>query len=133
MVVRRRQKRRRGERSYHGSHKKWRGGGSRGGRGKAGGHKHMYSYVVKYDPERFGKRGFKRPAKISERVKAINLGSLERIAMQQNKKEIDVKDLGFEKVLGAGKISSPLVVKAKSFSKSAIKRLEEAGGKAVKV
>lgn len=133
MVVRRRQKRRRGERSYHGSHKKWRGGGSRGGRGRAGGHKHKYSYIVKYEPKHFGKRGFKRPEKILERMKAINLGNLERIALQQNKKEIDVKDLGFEKVMGAGKISSPLVVKAKSFSKSAIKRLEEAGGKAVKV
>ncbi len=133
MVVRLKKKRRRGERTYHGSHKKWRGGGSRGGRGQAGGHKHKYSYIVKYEPQHFGKRGFKSPVKILQKVKAINLQELQKIALKQNKTEIDVKEFGFQKVLGGGKISSPLVVKAKSFSKSAIKKLEEAGGKAVKV
>jgi large subunit ribosomal protein L15 len=33
----------RGRRTYHGSHKKARGGGSRGGRGQAGLHKHKWS------------------------------------------------------------------------------------------
>lgn len=131
MVVRRsgKRKNRRGHRTYHGAHKKWRGGGSRGGRGKAGGHKHKWSYVVKYEPERFGKLGFKR--NIKEKVNAINLYQIEELARKENKKEIDVSALGFEKVLGSGKISTPLVVKAKVFSKSAIKKLENAGGKAV--
>ena len=133
MVVRIKKKRRRGERTYHGSHKKWRGGGSRGGRGQAGGHKHKYSYIVKYDPEHFGKTGFKRPEQIVKNIRTINLKDLEKIAIKQNKKEIDVKEFGFEKVLGAGKISSSLTVKAKSFSKSAIKKIEEAGGKAIKI
>lgn len=131
MVVRKSGKRkwRRGHRTYHGAHKKWRGGGSRGGRGKAGGHKHKWSYVVKYEPGRFGKTGFKRL--FEEKLNAINLYQIEEIARRENKKEIDVSVFGFEKVLGTGKISLPLVVKAKSFSKSAIEKLEKAGGKAV--
>ncbi|MEM5836743.1 MAG: uL15m family ribosomal protein [Candidatus Aenigmatarchaeota archaeon] len=133
MVVRREKKHRkfRGRRTYHGSHKKARGGGSRGGRGKAGLHKHKWSYVVKYEPDHFGKRGF-TPIKRRE-VKCINLKELEKIAREKNLNEIDVSQLGYEKVLGAGKISSPLTIKAKFFSEKARKKIEEAGGKAIKV
>ena len=112
MVVRKEKKRRRGERTYHGSHKKWRGGGSRGGRGKAGGHKHKWSYVVKYDPEHFGKHGFKRPVEIVRKVKAINLGDLNRMVenlLQQNLAvkegssiKINLKKIGYNKLLGSG-------------------------------
>lgn len=133
MVVRRRKKhlRFRGGRTYHGSHKKWRGGGSRGGRGAAGMHKHKWSYTVKYDKEHFGKTGFTRPVAVSRKIAAINLDDLEKISAKQNANEIDAAQLGYGKILGRGKISKPLVVKAKQFSKSAIKKLEEAGGKAV--
>ncbi len=131
MVVRKQKKRRRGERTYHGSHKKWRGGGSRGGRGRAGAHKHKWSYVVKYEPERFGKHGFKRPVGAVKKIRAINLRDIEKIANAENKKEINIKDFGFEKVLGSGKLSGPIVVKAESFSKSAVRKIEQAGGKAV--
>lgn len=133
MVVRRKKKRRRGERTYHGSHKKRRGGGSRGGRGKAGMHKHKWSYAVKYEPERFGKRGFKRPPAAVKKVKTINLKDLDRLAEQVGKKEINLSELGYDKLLGTGKLSKPLIVEAKYFSKSAIKKLEKAGGKAVKI
>ncbi len=84
---------------------------------------------MKYEPGRFGKTGFKRL--FEEKLNAINLYQIEEIARRENKKEIDVSVFGFEKVLGTGKISLPLVVKAKSFSKSAIEKLEKAGGKAV--
>jgi large subunit ribosomal protein L15 len=136
MVVRIKKKRRRGERTYHGSHKKWRGGGSRGGRGKAGLHKHKWSYVVKYEPEHFGKRGFKRPLAIKKKMKAINLEDLEKISEKLVKKEgekikINVINLGYEKVLGKGRITKPLIVEAKFFSKKALEKLEKVGGKAV--
>lgn len=133
MVVRREKKHRkfRGRRTYHGSHKKARGGGSRGGRGKAGLHKHKWSYTVKYEPEHFGKRGF-TPIR-ARKLNCINLKELEKIAKEKNLSEIDVSQFGYEKVLGNGKISLPLTVKAKFFSEKAIKKIESAGGKAIKV
>jgi len=141
MVVRIKKKRRRGERTYHGSHKKWRGGGSRGGRGKAGLHKHKWSYVVKYEPEHFGKRGFKRPLSVLKKIKAINLEDLEKISeklldekiaeKEGEKIKINVLKLGYEKVLGKGKITKPLVIEAKIFSKKAVEKLEKSGGKAI--
>lgn len=132
MVVRKKRKIRkfRGKRSYgYGSHKKHRGGGSRGGRGKAGMHKHKWSYTVKYEPDHFGKRGFKRPAGAAKRVKAINLRQLEVLAA--GKKKLDLSKLGYNKVLGSGNISSNLEVTAEAFSKKAIEKIEAAGGKVV--
>lgn len=133
MVVRREKKHRkfRGRRTYHGSHKKARGAGSRGGRGKAGYHKHKWSYVVKYEPDHFGKFGFKPPRR--RVIKAINLDELEKIAKEKKIEEINLDELGFEKVLGKGKISIPLTIKAKYFSKKAIQKIEKVGGKAIKV
>jgi len=133
MVVRREKKHRkfRGRRTYHGSHKKARGGGSRGGRGKAGLHKHKWSYVVKYEPEHFGKKGF-TPLRKKE-VKSISLKKLDEIAREKNLEKVNVLELGYEKVLGEGKLSKPLTIEAKFFSKQALKKIEEAGGKAVKI
>lgn len=145
MVVRKRKKheRFRGRRTYHGSHKKWRGGGSRGGRGKAGLHKHKWSYTVKYEPEHFGKRGFKRPLKVVRKIKAINLKDLdqmteklleEKLAQKEDDKiRINLTQIGYDKLLGSGKLTKPLVVEARYFSKQAIKKLEEIGGRAVKI
>lgn len=136
MVVRKKKKVRkfRGHRTYgYGSHKKHRGGGSRGGRGKAGMHKHKWSYTVKYEPEHFGKRGFKRPKTVVKKIKTINLKELDKLAEKLGKNKINLEEFGYDKVLGSGKITKPLVVEAKSFSKKAIKKLEEVKGKAVKI
>jgi large subunit ribosomal protein L15 len=133
MVVRREKKHRkfRGRRTYHGSHKKARGGGSRGGRGRAGLHKHKWSYVVKYEPEHFGKKGFRALGK--EKTSSINLRELDKIARERNLDRVNVLELGYEKVLGEGKLSKPLTIEAKFFSKQAVKKIEEVGGKVVKI
>jgi len=146
MVVRRRKKIRklRGSRTQGygrvGQHRK---GGSRGGKGRAAGrkHGHMWSYIVKYEPNRFGKHGFHRPQNLVKELRTINIGELEekidfllenKIAKYENEHiVIDVTKLGFHKVLGKGRVTKPLIVKAKSFTTSAIKKLEEAGGKAI--
>lgn len=136
MVIRKKKKFRkyRGKRTYgYGSHKKHRGGGSRGGRGKAGGHKHKWSYVVKYEPERFGKRGFKRPLAVKRKIRAININQLVKIAEREGKSIINLKELGYNKLLGTGKISKPLTVEVESFSKTAAQKLEKAGGKIIKI
>jgi large subunit ribosomal protein L15 len=134
MVVRKERKIRkfRGKRTYgSGSHKKHRGSGSSGGRGSSGMHKHKWSYTVKFAPEHFGKRGFTQPLAVAKKVKAINLWELDKIAKGETK--INLAQIGYDKVLGSGKVTKPLVVEAKEFSKNAVKKLEEAGGKAIKV
>lgn len=132
MVVGEKKHRRfRGRRTYHGCHRKARGAGSRGGRGQAGLHKHKWSYVVKYEPDHFGKKGFKRPPEVMEEIRAVNLRELDRIAKEKNLSKINVLEFGYKKVLGKGRLSKPLEVSAKFFSKNAIKKLEEAGGKAI--
>jgi len=146
MVVRRRRKARkfRGSRTHGygrvGQHRK---GGSRGGKGRAAGrkHGHMWSYIIKYEPDRFGKHGFHRPQELVREPKTINVGELdERIDLllenkiaeyEEDKIIIDVTKLGLDKVLGKGKVTKPLIIKAKSFTTSAIKKIEDAGGKAI--
>ena len=134
----------RGQRSYGtGSHKKARGGGNRGGRGMAGMHKHKWSLTVQTKEKIFGKHGFKRPQSIVKDIPAINLKKLDYMAedllknklaeKEDDKIKINVMKLGFEKVLGGGRISHSLILEAKLFSKSAIKKLEKAGGKAIKI
>lgn len=86
---------------------------------------------MKYEPNHFGKRGF-TPIK-RRKINCISLRELDDIAREKNLNEIDVTQLGYEKVLGTGKISSPLTIKAKFFSENAIRKIEEAKGKAVKV
>jgi large subunit ribosomal protein L15 len=65
-------------------------------------------------------------------VKSINLKELDEIAKEKNLDKINVLELGYEKVLGEGKLSKPLTIEAKFFSKKAVKKIEEAGGKIIK-
>ena len=144
MVVRRKKKhlKFRGHRHQgYGSHKKHRGGGSQGGKGRAGLHKHKWSYVVKYEPEAFGKFGFKRPQATFREISSINVRQLdeqaerllnEKLAAKEGEAiKIDVAKIGFDKVLGSGRITKKLIVEAKSFSEDAKKKIEEAGGQAI--
>ncbi|MDH5376528.1 MAG: 50S ribosomal protein L15 [Candidatus Bathyarchaeota archaeon] len=110
-----------------------RGGGQRGGHGKAGFHKHRWTYVIKYEPDYFGKKGFTSPKSLKRKVNAINAGTLDEIAEKlSTKKEgklfIDLESLGYTKLLGTGKVTKPLTVKVRSCSKSAAEKIKEAGG-----
>lgn len=74
--------------------------------------------------------------------KGINIGTLQNLADRKKITSIDVQtliDAGFAskkdriKILGDGKLSSKLEVKAHAFSKSAIKAIESLEGTAVKI
>ncbi|OGI15354.1 hypothetical protein A3K63_05555 [Candidatus Micrarchaeota archaeon RBG_16_49_10] len=145
MVVRRAKKilKKRGHRSPgFGSQKKHRGSGSRGGTGKSGRHKHKRMLSIKFYPDNYGKKGFKRPASI-KKGKAINLIDLDRMVEDLYKQKkvmkekdsflIDLPSLGYQRVLGSGKVTHKMVVQAKHFSSIATKKLEGAGCKAVVV
>jgi large subunit ribosomal protein L15 len=141
MVVRRERKvrRQRGSRLYGwgqvGQHRK---SGSRGGFGNAGLHKHKWSWTVKYGRDHFGKDGFVRPRAVMREVVTINVGALSSLiqgkALQQDEKGravLDLSTLGYDKVLGSGKINFSVVVKASHITELAKKKISEAGGEAV--
>ena len=118
-----------------------RGAGHRGGKGMAGGHKHHWTWMVKYDPKHFGKYGFKRPQGSAFEFNPVNVAFLDEkseelvskglATKEKDKIVIDVTEMGYNKVLGTGKINKPLVIKSPQFSQSALKKIEEAGGEAV--
>ncbi len=107
----------------------------------SGGHKHKWSYVIRYMPDYFGKHGFVRPAAVRKEEKAINVGDLDErldellrlgVARQEGEKfMVDVGKLGFDKVLGGGQVTHAMDVTAKKFVESAKRKLEEVGGKAI--
>lgn len=114
-----------------------RGGGMRGGHGKAGWCKHKWTYIVKYGRDSIGKRGFRNPT--SKSLKTLNLSQLEdlirrlkasdeRLLKKGDKYLIDLKALGYDKLLGNGKIYTPIIVSISEYSENARRKLEEIGG-----
>ena len=94
-------------------------------------------------PDHFGKKGQRTPWKTITKIKAINLGDLDsmiddlikekKIKEEKDGIKINLSELGYEKLLGSGKVKHRLIVEAKYFSKNAMKKLEEAEGKAIVV
>ncbi|HTM45838.1 MAG TPA: 50S ribosomal protein L15 [Polyangiaceae bacterium] len=85
---------------------------------------------------RLPKRGFRVP--FPEQVVSVNIGSLERfaagstvdLAALSKARLVQDKDAKI-KVLGDGKLSKKLKVSAHFFSKSALEKIEKAGGQAI--
>ncbi|MCX9013555.1 MAG: uL15 family ribosomal protein [Candidatus Methanoperedens sp.] len=119
-----------------------RGGGSRGGRGNAGGCKHHFVRNYKKGIV-YGKHGFTRPPAITSDKVIVNVGEIDEAIEQlvldgvaeKNGEEyhINLADLGIEKVLGTGKVTKPLFVTAGEFSASAKQKLEDAAGNAIEL
>jgi len=119
-----------------------RGRGGRGGTGKAGLDKHKWTYVLAHDPTYWEKKGFVSTRTLGKTVSIINVGKLDDLAdklesekkLEQKEKKIflNLESLGYDKLLGTGEISKPLLVKVASYSEAASKKLEEAGGSILK-
>ena len=135
MVPRQRKKKNklRGKRTHgKGDTKNKRGAGCRGGRGKAGSHKHKYSKY--YDS--FGKFN---TLKAKRKDKALNLGELERLLPEWVEKKIVEKKEGLyfvdglktktAKILSRGEIKSRIAVRNAKVSKKARAKIEKAGGR----
>ncbi len=99
---------------------------------KCGRHKHKWSYVIRYDPDYFQKKGFTCPKSLKQRTKTISIQQLDEMAKQLPNKQagstIDLESMGFTKLLGSGKITMPLTVKIASCSESASQKIKDAGG-----
>src|SRR5438445_10928728 len=67
----------RGSRTHGRGKKHGRGAGGRGGTGNAGLHKHKRKWMIKYDPDHFGRHGFTRHAQMHPTT-AIDLEDLGR-------------------------------------------------------
>ena len=87
---------------------------------------------------RLPKFGFKNPTRVE--YQAVNLASIDALASKTGLKEIGLEDIkaarlasknDLVKILGRGEISTAVTVTADAFSKSAVAKLEAAGGKAV--
>ena len=123
-----------------GTHKNRRGGGSRGGRGFAGGCKHHF---VRYYlmGKTYGKNGFHNP--VPEPVEAMDLGTLDLmvdslliqgIARKEGKAiALDTAAIGVDKILGQGRVTRALKIQARAFSEAARRKIEEKGGQALVV
>merc|ERR1711990_187018 len=120
---------------------------SPGGRGLAGGMHHERIMMNKYHQGYFGKKGIRvfhkqnnwkwAPIVNTDKLWSLVGGTDALKAAQKQKGKaavIDVTKLGYLKVLGKGTMPKcPVIVKAKLFSKTAEKRIKEAGGACVLV
>ena len=123
-----------------GTHKNRRNGGSRGGRGFAGGCKHHF---VRYylQGRTFGKDGFSHDQRRDPAT--IDVGALEIMAesllarglarLEGDTLTVDAAAMGVEKVLGSGRVTRKMKVSAEAFSDTAKKKLEASGGQALVV
>ena len=113
--------------------------GTKGAQARAG-YEHKIGFEGGQMPiqRRLPKFGFKNPTRVE--YKAVNLCDIEAIAAQSGLSEIgvaEIKAAGYAakndlvKVLGNGEIKAAVNVTADAFSKSAISKIEAAGGKAV--
>jgi large subunit ribosomal protein L15 len=112
----------------------------KGGR-KVGRHKHLWTYVIKHEPEYFGKKGFKSPKSLKGQIDVINVGQLnelvtkleieKQLKTKRGKPFIDLEKLGYHKLLGTGKITKAINVKVPFCSEKAVQKIEEAGGKII--
>jgi len=112
-----------------GARKNQRDSGHRGGKGMSGSGKradHKKTLITKlYGNKYFGKQGItSRGTKRDKRLK-INVGDI------QNKYKPGEIDLSKYKILGTGEVKDKFIIKAKEASKSAIEKIEKAGGKII--
>ncbi len=117
-----------------GARKKRKGSGHHGGIGMAGTGKksgQKITLVTKlYGHSYFGKQGVTSKGTERDKRKRINLRNIEINLEKYGKKQGDKFeiDLSKYKILGNEKVKNKLIIKAKEASKSAIKRVKEAGG-----
>jgi large subunit ribosomal protein L15 len=100
--------------------------GSRGGHGNAGLHKHKWSWTVKFDPDHFGRDPFHPPG-YPRPSTWLNVGDLDGVSKGNLK--LDLAAMGFEKLLGSGRVTRAYEIKVGLFTKKAQAKIEAAGGK----
>ena len=145
MTINKRKKneRQRGHKTHGwGSKKKHRGKGHQGGAGMSGTGKRADSKKpsIWKDVNYFGKHGFiSKTPKL--KIMAVNIGYIERhlhgfLSSKLASKEgafysVELKKLGYNKLLGDGRVSMKFKITTPYASKSAIEKIKQAGGELV--
>ncbi|MDY6771503.1 MAG: uL15m family ribosomal protein [Candidatus Nanohaloarchaea archaeon] len=129
----------------HGSSKKNRGAGSRGGRGKAGmGKKAKHKKRTAQEGGKYlGEKGFQRPDSVQNEQNGINLKDIDQridqfveagVAEKDGDSYVfDADEAGYDKVLGGGKLTKDIDIKAAKFSSSAEDKIADNGNEAIEL
>ena len=128
----------RGTRTHGRGKKAGRGAGIIGGHGNAGLGKHKRLRMLRYKPDHFGRRGFKRPQCMVSANRIINIKEmLEKMDDYVNcgfaKKEgntytVNLTDANIDKLLGTGDIGIAVNVTVSKISAQARAKIEASGG-----
>lgn len=116
-----------------GSMKKHRGKGNKGGAGMAGtGKKGDAKNPSVWKEKYFGKYGFKKKG-LKKKINAINIDELDKLA---DKKEgdvyiLDLKSVGYNKLLGRGILKNKFKVTVDSASEKAVQKIKDKGGEVI--
>lgn len=105
----------------------------------AGSKKQNWMSVSKNMPGQFGRSGFKRHPSTVNNPSTINVGDLDAkkdawVSEEKAKKTkdaitIDLKSLGYDKLLGSGKVTNKYALTVDSCSQKALAKIEASGGK----
>lgn len=128
----------RGSREHGRGMKKGRGAGLRGGKGAAG-WKHKKLHFLLYEQDRIrGKHGFTRHAQDTAPPSAITVQHVDEHSeawVQEGKAArdaggfaIDLGKLGYDKLLGSGKVTRKLTLTVPRASAQALQKVQAAGG-----
>ncbi|MBL7054828.1 uL15 family ribosomal protein [Candidatus Woesearchaeota archaeon] len=120
-----------------GAKKKHRGAGNRGGRGMAGTGKRGDATKPRiWGRKYFGKFGFKKKNVV--KIKAVNISYLEdnlksflndKLVLKENELYVvDMKKLGFNKLLSQGNVLNKFKIKVSYASKKAVEKIKNKGG-----
>ncbi|MCS7142272.1 MAG: 50S ribosomal protein L15 [Aigarchaeota archaeon] len=109
--------------------------GAKGGRGLAGGHKHKWTWVIKYAPDHFGEKGFHPPT--SKEKRAMTINELDALARKLSRSKearyegdhllVDLSELGVDKLVDSGTVNRKLKVIVDEWSKGAEEKLSRLG------
>ncbi|MCX6772349.1 MAG: uL15 family ribosomal protein [Candidatus Micrarchaeota archaeon] len=117
-----------------GNAKNRRGKGGKGGWGRAGMHKQRFTYITVYERDWMANGGHMGFSSIRPIVyETLNLFEINQLA-EKGKLEKKEGKYYFEfegKILGSGKLSVPVTVKARSFSEGAAAKIKKAGGEVI--
>ena len=108
--------------------------GHKGGLGRSGHLKHLWSTVIKEDRDHFGHESTHRPLSVSIITKKwVNVRDLDDLFAKAGKSEnskniLDLTSLEIEKLLGGGQVNNAYTVLVKQASASAQEKIKQSGG-----
>jgi len=114
-----------------------RASGHKGGLGQSGMHKHLFSSLLKDDPDHFGHDSTHPPHPIITK-KWTSVRDLDDIFAKHGKQEggkklLDLASLGYDKLLGGGQTNNAYSIKIERYTESAAEKIKKAGGEVLAV